>query len=394
MTFFDTWLASQQEHLTSQGIWRDIPELDYGADLLVSANSNKFMGKEVINLASNNYLGLAGHRGMGEASIEAVRAYGTSSGASRLVTGTFAPYQQLEAELAELKHQQACLVFGSGYAANMGLVTTFARRKGVVFSDRLNHASIVDGICLSRARHVRYRHNDMEHLAYCLKKYRDVPHKLLVTDAVFSMDGDLADLCSLVPLCRDYNVIMAVDEAHSTGILGSGHGLACELGLEQEIHLHMGTLGKALGSHGGFICARQGAVNLLKNLARSFIFSTALPPAVIGAARFGVAWVQKHPRQGQRLLEMADTCRKGLVSLGFDVGHSTTHIIPVILGNNATALRAREYLLAHGILVAAIRPPAVPQGTARLRLALRADMEEEHLASLMDAFEGLKESLS
>ena len=389
MSFFDKWLLEKRDSLQARGMWREIPDLDHGADLVVSLNGHK-----VINLASNNYLGLAGTREMKDAAVQAVAAYGTSSGASRLVTGTFGLYSQLESALAELKNQEACLVFGSGYAANMGLITGLAGRRSVVFSDRLNHASIVDGIILSRARHVRYRHNDMDHLAYCLKNHRDVSEKFLITDSVFSMDGDRADLCALVALCREYDVVMAVDEAHATGILGQGRGLACELGLEREIHLHMGTLSKGLGSHGGFVCARQDVVDLLKNLARSFIFSTALPASVIGAGLCGVQWVQDHPHAGEKLLELSAGLREFLVSLGFAVGPSSTQIIPVIMGDNATTLWARDHLLASGVLVSAIRPPTVPQGTSRLRLALRADMQAEHFAKVRMAFVRLQEAMA
>ena len=389
MTIFDDWLTEKTNDLTAKGLWREIPDMDHGADLMVFLD-----GREVINLASNNYLGLAGIRSMQDAAIEAVSAYGTSSGASRLVTGTFELYKKLETALAELKHQEACLVFGSGYAANLGLVASFADRKSVVFSDRLNHASIVDGIILSRARHVRYRHNDMDHLAHCLETYRDVPRKLLVTDSVFSMDGDRADLCAILRLCREHDVVMAVDEAHATGILGGGHGLACELGVEKEIELHMGTLSKGLGSHGGFVCARQSVVDMLKNLARSFIFSTALPPAVIGAGLCGVNWVSDHPDQGQKLLDDSQRMREFLASLGFDVGPSTTQIIPVIMGDNARTLWARDHLLTSGVLVSAIRPPTVPKGTSRLRLALRADLKAEHLATVREAFVRLHEAMA
>ncbi len=388
MTMLQTWIATKKNDLTHKGLWREIPDMDHGSDLFVVVQ-----GRKALNLASNNYLGLAGSKAMKEAAIKAVAAYGTSSSASRLVTGTFALYTHLETALAELKHQEACLVFGSGYAANLGLVTTFADRKCVVFSDRLNHASLVDAVLLSRARHVRYRHNDMDHLAHCLKTYGDVPHKLLVTDSVFSMDGDQADLCTIVSLCQEHGVILAVDEAHATGVLGHGRGLACALGLEHEIHLHMGTLSKALGSHGGFVCASQDAIDMLKNRARSFIFSTALPPAVIGAGLCGVQRLKEHPDQGTKLLEDAARCRASITSLGFDTGRSHTHIIPVILGDNAATLRARDHLLASGVLVSAIRPPTVPLGTARLRLALRGDMQKEHHLLLRQAFKRLQESM-
>ncbi len=382
-------IAGKRRELQKSGRMREIPLIDHGADLLAVVH-----GKKVLNLASNNYLGLAGSRDMKDASLQAVETFGTSSGASRLVSGTFALYGELESALAALKKQESSLVLGSGYAANLALCGTFADRSSVVFSDRLNHASIVDGILLSRSRHVRYRHNDMDHLAYCLEKYRDHPRKLLITDSVFSMDGDRADLSSIVRLCRDAGVAVAVDEAHATGILGRGRGLACELGLEREIDLHMGTLSKGLGSHGGFIAGDAPLIDMVCNLGRSFIFSTALPPAVIGASLCAVELVTAHPQRGEELLLRSREFRQWLAGMGFDVGPSSTQIIPVILGENASVLAARDRLLEAGILVSAIRPPTVPEGTARLRLALRADLREEDMERVRAAFTVLRREIS
>ena len=382
------WISVMQDDLQRSGRLRKIPAVDYGADLMAEVQ-----GKKVLNLASNNYLGLSGHPEMKAASIKAIETYGTSSGASRLVSGNFSLYGELESSLASLKKQEAALVLGSGYAANLALCGTFADRRTVVFSDRLNHASIVDGIILSRARQVRYRHNDMDHLAHCLEKYRDYPRKLLITDSVFSMDGDRADLMSIVRLCKDHGVPMAVDEAHATGILENGRGLACELGVEREIDLHMGTLSKGLGSHGGFIAGDHRLIAMIANRGRSFIFSTALPPAVIGAGLCGVQLVRAHPQWGRDLLRHSEAFRQWLLSSGFTVGPSTTQIIPVILGDNNAVLAARDSLLANGILVSAIRPPTVPEGTARLRLALRSDLGRRDMEHLRSAFTVLRQEM-
>jgi 8-amino-7-oxononanoate synthase len=233
----------------------------------------------------------------------------------------------------------------------------------------------------------------MDHLAHCLEKYRDHPRKLLITDSVFSMDGDRADLMSIVRLCKDHGVPIAIDEAHATGILGSGRGLACELGLEGEIDLHMGTLSKGLGSHGGFIAGDRRLIEMVCNLGRSFIFSTALPPAVIGAGVCGVQLVTAHPQWGDNLLTRSHTFRGWLGAAGFDIGPSSTQIIPVILGDNDTVLAARDRLLEMGILVSAIRPPTVPAGTARLRLALRADLSDQHMEQVQAAFTTLRREM-
>ena len=388
MSGLTDWISVMQDDLQRSGRLRKIPAVDYGADLMAEVQ-----GKKVLNLASNNYLGLSGHPEMKAASIKAIETYGTSSGASRLVSGNFSLYGELESSLASLKKQEAALVLGSGYAANLALCGTFADRRTVVFSDRLNHASIVDGIILSRARQVRYRHNDMDHLAHCLEKYRDYPRKLLITDSVFSMDGDRADLMSIVRLCKDHGVPMAVDEAHATGILENGRGLACELGVEREIDLHMGTLSKGLGSHGGFIAGDHRLIAMIANRGRSFIFSTALPPAVIGAGLCGVQLVRAHPQWGRDLLRHSEAFRQWLLSSGFTVGPSTTQIIPVILGDNNAVLAARDSLLANGILVSAIRPPTVPEGTARLRLALRSDLGRRDMEHLRSAFTVLRQEM-
>ncbi|MFA7164409.1 MAG: 8-amino-7-oxononanoate synthase [Desulfoplanes sp.] len=388
MSGLTDWISVMQDDLQRRGRLRKIPAVDYGADLMAEVQ-----GKKVLNLASNNYLGLSGHPEMKAASIKAIETYGTSSGASRLVSGNFSLYGELESSLASLKKQEAALVLGSGYAANLALCGTFADRRTVVFSDRLNHASIVDGIILSRARQVRYRHNDMDHLAHCLEKYRDYPRKLLITDSVFSMDGDRADLMSIVRLCKDHGVPMAVDEAHATGILENGRGLACELGVEREIDLHMGTLSKGLGSHGGFIAGDHRLIAMIANRGRSFIFSTALPPAVIGAGLCGVQLVRAHPQWGRDLLRHSEAFRQWLLSSGFTVGPSTTQIIPVILGDNNAVLAARDSLLANGILVSAIRPPTVPEGTARLRLALRSDLGRRDMEHLRSAFTVLRQEM-
>ncbi len=226
--------------------------LEQGTGLFVLYN-----GQQVLNLASNNYLGLAGHPALAEAAKKAITEYGTSSGASRLVSGNFGLLDRLEQELCHFHTCQSALVLNSGYAANLALCTALADRHSVIFSDKLNHASITDGILLSRAAHTRYRHNDMEHLLFQLKKYKQAPKKLLVTDSIFSMDGDLADLPQLVRICRDHNMLLLVDEAHATGIYGQGRGLSHDLGLEKEVDILMGTFSKALGSQGGYLRGKK-----------------------------------------------------------------------------------------------------------------------------------------
>lgn len=359
-------------------------ELEQGTGLFVTYN-----GQCLLNLASNNYLGLAGHPALAAAAKKAITVYGTSSGASRLVSGNFKLLDTLENELSLFHGCQSALAVNSGYAANLALCTALADRHSVIFSDKLNHASITDGILLSRAKHIRYRHNDMEHLCFQLKKYKQAKHKLLITDSIFSMDGDLANLPALTHISRDHNLLLLVDEAHATGIYGRGRGLSHELGLEKEVDVVMGTFSKALGSQGGYLCARKPLIDMVVNAGRSCIFSTAPPPAVVGANLAALELIATQPETGQKLLTRTEHVRDFLREHGFQTGCSASHILPVLTGSNENTMSAHRLLVECGVLSAAIRPPAVPQNTARLRLALRADMEKEHVSLLLKSMKVL-----
>nr|WP_147822526.1 8-amino-7-oxononanoate synthase [Salidesulfovibrio onnuriiensis] len=382
-------MTASLEDLRADARFRQTPGLDRGADRMLECG-----GRQYLNLASNNYLGLAGHPQVKRAAMEAVELYGASSGASRLITGTYSLYDRLETELAGFKGCEDALVLGSGYAANLAIVSALADRHAVVFSDRLNHASIVDGIRLSGARQVRYRHNDMDHLRACLEQYREAERKLLVTDTVFSMDGDVADLGAIIELCREHDVAVVVDEAHGAGIFGGGRGLAHELGLTKEIDVHMGTLGKALGAHGAYVTGDRTLTDWLRNTARPFIFSTALPPAAVGAALAAVQLIGESPDMGRTVLDMAERLRSHCRAAGLDTGESATQIVPVILGSNERALRGQEILRERGVWAGAVRPPTVPKGSARLRLCLRADLTDQDMILLESALESLAEELA
>ena len=384
MDDFPAWSRSELDRLEAAGLRRAVPAVDRGAERHLLLD-----GRRLLNLASNNYLGLAGHPALAEAAARAARDWGTGSGASRLVTGNTALHDILDQRVAEFKGQEAALTFTSGFAANLAIFSAFAGRDAVVFSDRLNHASIIDGIQLSGARQVRYRHNDLGHLARLLEQHRDHPRKLLATDTVFSMDGDVADLAGLAELCRRHKVPLVVDEAHATGVLGRGRGLAHELGLEREVALHMGTFSKALGSLGGYVAASREAIDLLLNKGRAFVFTTALPPAVVAANLAALELVSADPSAGPRLLAMAQAFRDRLNEMGFATGDSCTQVIPVLLGSAQAALAARDGLLAHGVYAGAIRPPTVPPNTARLRVSLRADLTAEDLDLALAAFRAL-----
>jgi len=374
-------MRQELDQLKSGESFRSLPPIHLGHDLYL-----QYKGQKLLNLASNNYLGLAGTESMKTAAALAARNYGTSSCASRLISGNYSLYDELEQTLCRFKSTQAALVIGSGYSANLGILSSLANRKTLIFSDRLNHASIIDGIILSRATHVRYRHADPEHLAWMLTRNSEQSQKLLVTDTVFSMDGDRAPLAEIVRLCKQHRVFIIVDEAHGVGVLGRGRGLAAELGLEKEIDLHMGTFSKALGSFGGYVAGSRELIELLMNRARSFIYSTSLPPAVVGASLEALKLVDMEPQKGSELMYMSQKLNSFLRSLGFDTGNSSTQIIPVILKDSRTVLAAREKLMDLGVYAGAIRPPTVPAGTARLRLSLRWDMKKNEMDLIKKAF--------
>ncbi|WP_320007732.1 aminotransferase class I/II-fold pyridoxal phosphate-dependent enzyme [Maridesulfovibrio sp.] len=367
---------------------REIPDLDNGA-----AKELVLSGRKLLNLASNDYLGLAMDESLAHASAEAVVNYGCGSAASRLVTGNFQIYDELERELAAFKEQEDCMLFTSGYTANLAIMDSFAGRRTVVFSDKLNHASILDGIRISGARQVRYRHNDLAHLTKRMEAFKDAQERILITDTIFSMDGDLAYLEEIADLCDFYDTMLVVDEAHAEGVFGLGKGIAFERGIADRVDLHMGAFSKGFGSLGGAVSGRKELISYLRNKGRSFVFTTALPPAVIGANLAALRLIVADPSRGQRLLAMSADLKKDLESAGFDCGNSQSQIIPVILGDNEAALAARDRLIGEGIYAAAIRPPTVPEGTARLRLSLRADLTESDLQKIKCAFAGLKADL-
>ena len=377
------------DRIRCEGHLRSIPDIDHGNDLYLMHKGKRHKGKRLLNLASNNYLGLAGSESLKQAAMRAVETFGVSSGASRLITGNYALYDELEQYLCSFKKTPAALVMNSGYAANLGIISSLADRKTLVFSDRLNHASIIDGIILSRAGHIRYRHSDPEHLEFLLQKAPEQAQKILITDTVFSMDGDRAALPELVLLCKKHKVAIIIDEAHATGLLGLGKGLAAELGLDQDIDVQMGTFSKALGSFGGYVAGSRELIDLLTNRARSFIYSTALPPAVVGANLEALRQVEAHPEKGKKLQFMAGDIRRYLNSLGYNTGSSTTQIIPVILGESRKTMQFQEKLKELGIYAGAVRPPTVARNSARLRLCLRADMDDPEIELIKNAFKEL-----
>jgi 8-amino-7-oxononanoate synthase len=329
-------------------------------------------GAPVLLLCSNNYLGLADHARLRRAAADAAMALGTGSGASRLISGSMSMHSELETKLAEFKRSEAALLFGSGYLANTGTIAALAGRDEVVFSDELNHASIIDGCRLSRAEAFVYRHRDTEHLEWGLRRAAG-RGSLIVTDGVFSMDGDLAPLSELATLARRHGCRLLVDEAHATGCIGpGGRGSVAAAGLGEEVDVMVGTLGKALGGYGAYVCASRELTEFLINAARPFIFSTALPPAVVAAASAAVDLLTEQPQMVDRLKANAAALREGLLDQGLEVTDSDTQIIPLVIGEAEATMALTERLLERGVFAQAIRPPTVPAGTCRLRLTAMA----------------------
>lgn len=343
----------------------------------------KINNKEYIDFSSNDYLGLSGHPKLVAASKEALDKYGTSGSASRLLSGDSDLYHKLEEKIAQLKNKEAALVFNSGFQANLGIISALFGKGDCIFSDRLNHASIIDGIMLSGARIFRFKHNDVEHLEQLLKEERNkFKNALIVTETIFSMDGDWAPLKELVALKEKYNCQIFVDEAHATGIFGKkGSGLVEEEGLSGKIDFIMGTFGKALGGFGAYLAASKEIIDYLINTCRSFIYSTSLPPAIIASNIAALELLKEEPWRREKLLESSDYFRAELANKGFEVKGSS-QIIPVITGDNFKTIELARKLQDKGYWVLPVRPPTVPRGQARLRFSLSVNHDKGVLDKL------------
>jgi 8-amino-7-oxononanoate synthase len=369
-----TDVAERLEELRDRGLYRQLRLVEGPQGTSVTLD-----GRPVLLLCSNNYLGLAERAEVREAAAEAALRWGAGSGASRLISGNMEPHRRLEANLAAFKGYEAALLFGSGYLANTGVVAALAGRGEVVFSDELNHASIVDGCRLSRAETFVYRHGDVEHLAWGLRQAGERA-ALIVTDGVFSMDGDVAPLPELLALAQEHGARLMVDEAHATGAIGpDGRGSVAAAGLSGEVDVVVGTLGKALGSYGAYACASAETIDFLVNTARPFIFSTAPPPPAIGAAEAALRVLEAEPELVLRLQANATILRTALAGEGLEVGQSATQVVPVHVGEAEVAMELCEQALQRGVFAQGIRPPTVPEGSSRLRLTAMATHGAEEL---------------
>jgi len=376
------WIDAELASLDAKGLRRSLEPLASAQGPVVTVG-----GRPLVNLCSNDYLGLAGDPRLRRAAAEAAEREGAGSGAARLVAGDLAVHGRLERALAAFEGTEAALLFGSGYHANAGVPAALVGRDDAVFSDVLNHASIIDGCLLSRAELLRYRHADVGELESLLAASR-ARRKLVVTDTIFGMDGDAAPLAEIADACERHGAMLYVDEAHATGVLGpNGAGLADALGLRDRVDVRMGTLGKALGSFGAHVAGERRLVQLLVSRARTFIFTTALPPAACGAALAALEVVRAEPERRARVHALAARAKAGLARLGFELPRVVAPILPVVLGGEARAVAASRALRERGYFVRAIRPPTVPRGTSRLRVALSASHTEAHVDGFLGALE-------
>jgi len=380
------------EALEHQGMRRFVRTLDGAQGPRMTLD-----GRDVLVLCSNNYLGLAHHPRLIEAAGRATRDLGTSSGASRLVSGSMRIHDEFEQRLAAFKGTEAALLFNAGYAANIGILQGLTGPDDIIFSDALNHASIIDGCRLSAARVLVYPHNDVKILEELMQ--RESPRRkgrwFIVTDGVFSMDGDLAPLPELVTLKKQYDALLMVDDAHGTGVLGeSGRGSGEHFGCLSDIDLHMGTLGKALGGFGAYLASSRAVVDLLINRARSLIFSTSLPPGVVAAGLEALAVIESDEgrRRRQALWSLRELFAAPLREAGFDLCGSVTQIVPVLTGEPGPTMDATSRLLEAGIFLQGIRPPTVPEGKCRLRATLMSDHDPQDIShaaqTLIEFLEG------
>ncbi|WP_141620402.1 8-amino-7-oxononanoate synthase [Myxococcus sp. AB036A] len=373
------WAREDLEALSERGLRRYLEPLDSPQGPVVRVG-----GEALVNFSSNDYLGLAASPTVRAAALAAVERYGVGTGASRLVVGDTAAHHRLETRLAAFERAEAVRLFNSGYAANTGIIPALVGPEDAVFSDALNHASLVDGCRLSRSRVCVYPHADVEALSRALAE-TPARRKLVVTDTVFSMDGDVAPLRDIVAACRAHGAALMVDEAHATGVLGTrGAGLCDELGLENEVDLRMGTLSKALGVMGAYVATSREVADLLVSRARPFVFSTALPAHLCAAAEAAVDAVEGDPDLRERLWRNIRRFAEGLRGLGVRA-EPRSAVFPIILGEPERALDAARRLREAGVLVKAIRPPTVPEGTSRLRFCLSASHTVGHVDLALEA---------
>lgn len=373
------FIKNELKKLKEEKLFRVIKDIDKIEGKYIYIN-----GKKYLDFSSSNYLGLRDDDNIKKEVVRVVEEYGFGSGASRLVVGTNKLYDRLEKLISSIKKQEKTLFFNSGYDANLGIISTLFGKKDVIFCDKLNHASIYDGIFMSGAKLVRYKHNDIDDLRKKIEKYRkEYENALIVTDTIFSMDGDRAKLDKLVEIKKEYNILLMIDEAHGGGILGrSGGGLAEEMDLLEDIDINMGTFSKAYGGQGAYVSSKEEIIDYLINKCRSLIYTTSLPPSVVAGNIKAVELGKQDGFRRQRVEENSRYLREELVKKGYSIGESTSQIIPIIFDSNEKALEKSNYLLEKGIMLPAIRKPTVVE--PRLRISLGYLIEKNDIDKLLE----------
>ena len=383
MNSMDAILQARLDQRHKQFLYRHRTNVASGCDSVLQVE-----GKSLVNFCSNDYLGLAGHPDIAAALKSAIDQYGTGSGASHLISGHSTAHQQLEEQLAEFTGRPRALLFSTGYMANMGVINALVGRHDLVLEDQLNHASLLDGGHLSRADYKRYKHNNMQQLDYLLEQ-STASRKLIVTDGVFSMDGDLAPLPEMSALAAQHSGWLMVDDAHGMGVLGAtGGGIVEQQGLTvEQVPVLMGTLGKSFGTFGAFIAGSEALIETLIQFARTYIYTTALPPAIACASSASLQIVRREHWRREHLQSLIQRFRAGAEQLGLQLMDSQTPIQPVLINNDQRVMEINQQLRSKGFMVGAIRPPTVPAGSGRLRITLSANHSNQQIDQLLDALE-------
>jgi glycine C-acetyltransferase len=387
----DRFLEENLKELKEKGLFNTIDVLEGSNGPVITVE-----GKELINLASNNYLGFATRPELIEADIEATKKYGVGAGAVRTINGTLSIHQALEEKIAEFKGTEAAIAFQSGFNCNMGAISAVMKKGDAILSDELNHASIIDGCRLSGAKIIRIKHQDMADLEAKAKEavesgeYNKI---MYITDGVFSMDGDVAKVPEIVEICEKYNIITYVDDAHGTGVMGKGAGTVKHFGMQKHIDFQMGTLSKGIGVVGGYVVGTKELITWLKSQARPFLFSTSLTPGAAGACIKAIELIQEHPEYVEKLWDNANYFKEELKRIGYDIGHSETPITPVIVGDEKLAQTFSKKLIENGVYAKPIVYPTVPLGTGRVRNMPNAGHTKEMLAEAIKVYEKVGKEL-
>ncbi|MCH8014874.1 MAG: 8-amino-7-oxononanoate synthase [Candidatus Dadabacteria bacterium] len=384
------WIREELELIHDKKLFRLLTELETGQSPEVTIS-----GKSYILLGSNSYLGLSVDPKVVESAKLALEKYGTGSGGSRLVSGSSDLHRMLEEKIARFKNTEASILFSSGYLANVGTISALVGSTDIIYSDELNHASIIDGTRLSRAKVRIYKHLDLNNLQALLDSDKNKTcKKLIVTDTVFSMDGDLVPLPELVEISEQYGCMLMIDEAHATGVLGKrGSGATEHFGVEDRVPVVMGTLSKAVGSLGGYIAGSQELIDFIRNRVRSYIFDTSLPPASLAASITAIDIIENEPERREHLWKMVEQFKTGIEDTGLKVLPSHSAIIPILIGDAEPALNFAKMLRDNGVFTPAVRPPSVPHGMCRIRATLMAQHTQEHIDTALKAFRTAYESV-